>query len=187
MTTLYKQVKNDIINQISFLSNDSKYFDYSRGISNNNQILESLLDNLDETILYNNSNLLADFNDSHCTSFPECSLKPHNEKKLKEWLKDQSISFLFEDDLIIEKAIQYHKRSNSFYREYLEECSCELMDGLSFQDITEKQKDKLESMLDIYIPSDSVNTYYYIGGMGFELTLPKAAILREYKAANSIF
>ena len=146
-------------------------FDFENPSSNNNHVFEWLMDNLDDLIDSHDFDLLAAF---------DGELKAESRKKLNNWLKDKSILFLFEHDLVVERGHQFYQSRTKFMTHYVEEWEYELSGDLDFEALSAEEIYNLEIELNCYIPKGS-NQVFYLLGTGFALELPKKAILREYK------
>jgi len=158
---------------------------YESGFSENNIVLYGALENFDDLIEYYNTvgqgDILNDFKDE----YGEQTLKQESIDKLLNWLKDESIAYLFDDDLVISKGCDYYMSKKACLHYRNEEPEEELGYWLDGGKLTEKQVSKIESLTGGYINSDQ--SYLYIHSVSFEFKIPKAAILRAYKAHFSIY
>ena len=165
---LFSEIKSGVLSISEGYYTDN--FDFNDPLSNNHFLFDSMIESLDDLITYYNSDLLSDFD----------NLKESSKKKLNDFLRDQSVVFLFEHDLKVARACDYYSDKKSFLTYKCDEYESYLYNDLSFKKLTEKMRDNLESELNIYIPKNSTDVFYFYSS-GFELTLPKTAILREYK------
>lgn len=165
----------------SALNNDN--FTSDESTSSNNIILDSAFESMKDNIEYYNiissGEILNDFRENSYRSFGDLELKDHNKEKLINWLQDQDIVNLFEQDFIVTRATQYYKSERSFYVFSFDEYEEDLSYWLDGEQLTEEQKDQIESDLCCFITDDQ--KYLYTPFIGFEFTLPRSAILREYK------
>jgi hypothetical protein len=165
----FAELKSDIL---------SYYNSYYIDTSNNNIVLQNALECFNDLTVYHNTvsdgHILNDFKDEYGDQL----LKDSSIKKLLNWLKDEDIYYLFEDDLLINKGADYYASKNAclFYtQEESEECFGSWLNG---DKLTELQKHTIENLLSSYINDEQ--SYLYIHGISFEFIIPKKAILREY-------
>lgn len=162
------------------LNND--HFTTDQSISSNNIILDAAFESMNDNIVYNDliasGEILNDFKEKSYSSYCDLELKDYNKEKLTHWLQDQDIVNLFEHDFIVTRATQYYKSPRSFYVFSFDEYEEDLEYWLDGEQLTEDQKDEIESDLCCFITDDQ--RYLYTHFIGFEFTLPRAAILREY-------
>jgi len=159
-----------------FISNEK--YNTAEGTSSNNQILMSTLDCLDEILQYYNTVGSGAILNSFCDQYGDSTLKESSKDKLISWLKDESISFLFESDLIIERACRDYKSASSFLHSGTEENQLQLDRWLGGKKLTYRQKNIIESDLCSYIDEDQDSLY--TTDIKFEFTLPKKTILTAY-------
>lgn len=170
----FKEIKN------SLLAYYQDCYDYDGGgISSNNRVLQEALEHFNELLRYHNITESGQILNSFKDSYGDQTLKQSSIDKLIKWLVDQDMSFLFEDDLIIEKGADWYvsKQACLYYKQ--EEPQEDLEYWLQGEKLTEKQKDTLESLLCSCI--DDKQEYLYIHPISFEFIIPRKAILREYK------
>lgn len=147
-------------------------------ISSNNVVLQSALESFDDLCVYHNTvssgAILNDFKDQYGDQL----LKDSSVKKLINWLKEESIIFLFEHDLVINKGVDYYMSKQAFLMYKNDEPEEDLNHWLNGDKLTDNQKSIIESELSSYI-DDEQNTLF-IHAVSFEFTLPKRAILKAY-------
>ena len=178
-TTKFAELKNRITSMYNELYNQYNE-EYESGFSDNNAVLTCAQEHFNDLVEYYNTvkdgHILNAFKDE----YGEQTLKDSSIKKLIEWLKDEDISYLFEDEFLIKKGCDYYMSKNACLMYKNEEPEEDLNYWLDGDKLTEKHVFKIESLTDGYINEDQ--SYLYIHGVSFEFTLPKAAILRAYKA-----
>lgn len=163
----FEQIKDQVINADQWTNTDR--FDFDDPISNNNLIFDNLMDNWQDLIVYYGiENLLADFS----------YLKESNKKKLIAFL-DEYLFWIDENDFIVKRATAYYKSENACLHYYVDDYEHYLTDDLDLSDLTEDQRDQLESDYNVYLPEKG-NSFYTLGN-GFDLVLPKKVILALYK------
>jgi len=78
---------------------------YESGFSENNVVLDCALENLNDLIEYDNTVGQGDILNAFKDEYGEQTLKEESIDKILNWLKEESIAYLFEDELIIKKKL----------------------------------------------------------------------------------